>query len=256
MKLKKIISAAVGATMLCASLPFSSTMVDFVKDNVITANAEDKMPSSGKCGDNVYYSLSDDGVLTISGSGKMEEYGNRSPFNDNDSIKSIIIEEGVTLIGDATFSGCNNVVNITIPKSVVSIGGYAFYDTKWLENKRKENPLVIVNNILIDGETCKGNVVIPNTVKIISDYAFQSCVELTSITIPDSVTSIGGNAFSDCTSLKDIVIPNSVNSINNEVFSGCTYLENITIPETVNFVGERAFKDTKWLKNKQKENPL
>ena len=81
MKFKKIISVAVGAAMLCASLPFSSTTVDFVKDNVITANAEDEMPSSGKCGDNVYYSLSDDGVLTISGSGDMTNYGyDESPF--------------------------------------------------------------------------------------------------------------------------------------------------------------------------------
>ncbi|MDY3258544.1 MAG: hypothetical protein SOX14_09545, partial [Ruminococcus callidus] len=93
MKLKKIISAAVGATMLCASLPFSSTTIDFVKDNIITANAEDEMQSSGKCGENVYYSLSDDGVLTISGSGDMASTivgGYLFPG----SIKSVVIEDG------------------------------------------------------------------------------------------------------------------------------------------------------------------
>ena len=132
MKLKKIISVAVGAAMLCASLPFSSTTVDFVKDNVITANASE----SGKCGDNVYYSLSDDGVLTISGSGDMTNYGyDESPFCKTPSIKSVVIENGVTSIGYCTFHDCTNLENITIPNTVVSIGSLAFSGTKWLVKK-------------------------------------------------------------------------------------------------------------------------
>ena len=168
MKLKKIISAAVSATMLCASLPLSSTTVDFVKDNVIVANAAE----SGKCGDNVYYSLSDDGILTISGSGDME--GNivdNSPFSS--SITSVVIEDGITSIGSYAFT-C----------------GSTFEGTKWFKNKRKENPLVTVNGILIDGKTCSSDIVIPNSVTSINENAFYHCTNLVNVTIFDSVISI------------------------------------------------------------------
>ena len=143
MKLKKIISAAVGATMLCASLPFSSTMVDFVKDNTITANAEDEMPSYGKCGENVYYSLSDDGVLTISGTGKMYDYdhetANPSPLSGS-LVKSVVIENGVTSIGDLAFFGCENLTEVVIADSVTSIGEGAFFIQNGLKINKKKIP--------------------------------------------------------------------------------------------------------------------
>ena len=84
---------------------------------------------TGKCGDNVTYSLdTETGVLTISGTGKMTAFSrfDDSPFYQNSNIKSVIIGNGVTSIGDYVFEGCENLTSVTIPNTVISIGDDAF----------------------------------------------------------------------------------------------------------------------------------
>lgn len=88
------------------------------------------------------------------------------------NIESITIPDSVTTIDAAAFGDCANLETIIIPESVVEISGFAFEYTPWIDAKRKENPLVIVNNILVDGKTSSGNVVIPDNVTEISDNAF------------------------------------------------------------------------------------
>ena len=162
-------------------------------------------------------------------------------FDDCENLKSITIGNSVTTIGYGAFWGCSNLESITIPDSVTSIGDNAFRNTSWLESKREENPLVIVNGILIDGVTCSGDVVIPDSVTSIGGEAFRDCSNLASITIPDTVTSIGQGAFSQCTSLKSIIIPDTVTSIDAFTFSGCESLEEITIPNSVESIFWGAF---------------
>ena len=118
-------------------------------------------------------------------------------------IKKIVIENGVTNIGDCAFYGCSGLTSITIPNSVTSIGYDAF-------------------------RGCSGltSITIPNSVMSIGDYAFYGCSGLTSITIPNSVTSIGEYAFQYCSVLTSITIPNSVTSIGNGVFYGTKWYEN------------------------------
>lgn len=111
------------------------------------------------------------------------------------SLINITIPDNVTSIGDGAFYGCTSLTSITIPESVTSIGYRAFYETPWLENKREENPLVVVSGILIDGVTIEGDIIIPNGVISIADNAFVECYNLTSITIPNSVINIGNNLF-------------------------------------------------------------
>ena len=179
-----------------------------------------------------------------------------SAFRECTNLKEITIPDSLTSIGNSAFRECTNLKEITIPDSVTSIGSYAFLYTPWLDAKRKENPLVVVNGILIDGEKCSGVVTIPGSVTSIGGGAFTGCTNLTKITIPDSVTSIGGSAFYYCTNLKEITIPDSVTSIGSDAFSKCTKLKEITIPDSVTSIGNNAFLYTPWLDAKRNENPL
>ena len=152
-----------------------------------------------------------------------------SAFAYCENLKSVTISNSVTSIGYIAFSHCTTLTSVTIPDSITSIGRYAFFGTSWLENKQKEDPLVIVSGILIYGETCSGNVTIPDSVTSIGEYAFSYCENLTSIIIPNSVTSIGEMAFSDCKKLTSVTIPDSVISVGYQAFAGCSRLESVTL---------------------------
>ena len=191
------------------------------------------------------------------------------------SLTEITIPSSVIDIEKETFSGCTSLSKITIPSSVTNIGEEAFAGTKWLSDKQKENPYVVINGILIDMSKAGTNLNIPATVKEIScdipknvvsvtlpssiteiySNMFADCISLKKVTIPSSVKWIEHEAFSGCTSLTEITIPSSVTSIGYEAFSGCTSLSEITIPSSVTNIGKDAFAGTKWLSDKQKANP-
>ena len=131
------------------------------------------------------------------------------------SLPSITIPDGVTNLEDGAFKNCESLEIITIPESVESIGNTVFDGTPWLAAKQAENPLVIINHILIDGSTCTGDVEIPDGVTSILGGTFAECTSLTSIAIPDSVTSIASAAFSNCTSLLKISIGAGIQTLEN-----------------------------------------
>ena len=173
--------------------------------------------------DNLTWTLYEDGTLNISGTGTMKDYDNgdnRSPVYKNSSVKKVVIEKGVTSIGNFAFSGCRSLTSITIPDNVTSIGTYAFYDC-----------------------TSLTSITIPDNVTSIGTYAFYDCTSLTSITIPDNVTSIGESAFEWCSGLSSVTIPDSVTSIGESAFERCIGLSSVTIPDSVTSIGNRAFYD-------------
>ncbi|MCI7369070.1 MAG: leucine-rich repeat protein [Firmicutes bacterium] len=167
---------------------------------------------SGTCGDNLTWTLQD-GVLNISGTGDMEDYLTHrfdgkeittAPWREYyDTIKSVVIEAGVTSIGNWAFSWCSSLTSVTIPESVTSIGMSAFNCCNSLTG-----------------------VTIPDGVTSIGSYAFNSCSNLSSAIIPDSVTSIGNSAFSGCSSLTSVTIPDSVTSIGRDAFYSCSKLKD------------------------------
>ena len=194
---------------------------------------------TGKCGDNVTYSLdTSTGVLTISGTGEMTD----SPFGQNSNIiKSVIIENGVTSIGDSAFCHCKSLTNVTIGSSVTSIGESAFLRCTSLISITIPNSVTSIENEAFEDCTSLISVTIPNSVTSIGEYAFNYCISLTSVTIPNSVTSISDSAFKNCTSLKSVTIPDSVTSIDSYAFFKCTSLKSVKIPDSVTSIGSDAF---------------
>ena len=150
-------------------------------------------------------------------------------FQNCSMLTSVTFGNGVTSIGNFTFSGCSGLEAVYITDLStwcgISFGGSS------------ANPLSYAHNLYLNGELVTG-LVIPDSVTNIGDYTFYGCTSLTSVTIPASVTSIGGSAFYGCSGLVSVTIPNSVTSIGSSAFSGCSSLENITIP----FVGDSAGK--------------
>ncbi len=210
--------------------------------------------SSGTCGDNLTWTLDDNGTLTISGTGATWDYGYEGApwYSNRKGIKIIDIKNGVTTIGDYAFYNCSSLISITIPNSVIRIGDRAFYNCASLQS-----------------------IAIPNSVTSIGNGAFYGC-DITSINIPNSVITIGYNAFFRCNSLTRInvdihnkayssvdgvlfnksktelvcypagtagtyTIPNNVTTIGDAAFSERYRLTSVTIPDSVTKIGYGSF---------------
>ncbi|MGM9563550.1 MAG: leucine-rich repeat protein [Faecousia sp.] len=250
---KRITATILAITMLFALLPAT----------LFVASAE---TLTGTCGDGLTWTLdTDTSVLTIFGFGEMKDYNysyNGStghwetsvPWMDYiSSLKSVIIENGVTSIGQSAFSGCTGLTSIEIPDSVTRIGEQAF-------------------------EYCTGltSITIPNSVTSIGSCAFFGCKSLTSIEIPGSVASIGDNAFGSYGALSSIsvaednasycsvdgvlynkdktalirfpdgksgifTIPDGVEIICTDSFKNCKGLIAVTIPVSTQIIQSYAF---------------
>ncbi len=170
------------------------------------------------------------GVLTISGKGEMADYWDTNPPWKDLDVTKVVIGNGITGIGDHAFSGLKNLAEVSVPDSLEHFGFNSFVLTKWLTEQFEKDPLLILNGILFDvDDPVEGNVVIPDSVKIIGEDAFRGCSMLTSVTIPESVTAIENYAFVDCLALTSVTIPESVESIGDYAFFGCIALESVTI---------------------------
>jgi len=204
-EMKKILSLCLVLT-LCVSLLTGVT---------VPASA-----ASGTCGENLTWTLDDFGTLTISGTGEMEDCTVASApwYSNRRSIKNVVVEDGVTSIGDYAFFEYTSLTEITISDSVTSIGRSAFCRCRSLSS-----------------------VTIPDSVTSIGDYAFSSCTSLTSVIIGDGVTSIGERVFNECFSLTSVTIGKGVKIIGNHAFSFCESLDTVTIPNAVTRIEEYAF---------------
>ena len=237
--------------------------------------------SSGMCGNSAVWSLDDAGTLTIFGTGAMTNWSSgSSPFySRRSSIKCVVINNGVTNIGDFAFYYCSKLTSITIPASVTSIGSSAFFHCSGLTSITIPASVTSIGSSAFWGCSKLTSVTIPASVTSIGSYAFSGCSSLktagpigggyniefgwstsiptdafedcnglTNVTIPASVTSIGDYAFAWCSGLTSITIPASVTSIGTDAFRGCSGLTSITIPASVTSIGSSAFYSCSGLK--------
>lgn len=135
------------------------------------------------------------------------------------NLISIKIPDGIKNIYEYTFFYCEKLRDITIPESVEYIDKHAFSDTAWLEEKLKENPLVIVNNVLV---------------RVSKNFTGM-------LEIPEGITSIAGFAFYECRQITDIIFPETLESIEEYAFNCCYAKINMTLPESVSYIGKEAF---------------
>lgn len=189
---------------------------------------------------------SDFGVLY----GCKDHYGlTETEYKVPSSLKTVIISEGATAIGEKAFENCNSITSIVVPSTVTSIGEEAFYGCDALQNitlpfiGADKDGTYDTNFSYIFGyapESLK-QFVIPDGTTELGDNAFNSCKYLKNIVIPDSVISIGDGAFSGCSGLTSIEIPIAVTSIGSNAFSACSSLASIEIPDAVMSLGAGAF---------------
>ena len=246
------------------------------KENIYILGATE-IVASGSCGDNLTWKLDNKGTLTISGTGKMKDFfyaGNeKAPWRDyKDKLKKLIIENGVTSIGNNAFFDCGGFTgNLIIPDSVTTIGDGAFsYCLGFTGNLNIPDSVTIIGydaffncggftgSLIIPGSVTTigaaafggcdgftGSLIIPNSVMSIGDAAFDYCSGFTgSLIIPDSVTSIGNGTFYNCSGFTGgLIIPDNVTSIGSNAFDYCSgFTGNLIIPDSVTNIGECAFR--------------
>ena len=222
--------------------------------------------TSGTCGENLTWTLDDDGTLTISGTGAMDDFHHSTgaPWYYADPITRVVIEDGVTYIGSFAFKNCFTMTDISIPDSVTAIGNSAFQNCSGLTSINLPDSITDIgfsafsecsslkSFTIPDGVTkinnstffdCRSltNITIPDSVTYIDWFAFQNCTNLTSINLSNNITYIGIGAFCACSSLTSITLPTGITSISSSTFSSCNKLKSLTMSSSIKMIEEYAF---------------
>lgn len=175
------------------------------------------------CGDHLTWTCTEDGVLTVSGTGDMWSYGLQGVPWDRNRVKKVVIAEGVTSIGDSAFHSCANLTEVEIADSVAAIGSNAFFASGLTQVR------------------------LPGTVHEIGGYAFANCAGLISVTAAGDGSGeiqIADGVFSGCRSLTRVSIPEGVMTFSgSHMFRGCAALTAVALPKTLKLLGVSMFSD-------------
>ena len=227
--------------------------------------AESPVLGTGSCGGNLQWTLNQEGVLTISGTGRMDDYlATDLPWQSfTEQITSVVIEDGVEYIGREAFRDCTQISSITAGDSLQGVGMDAFNDTAWLSNQ--PNGLVFLGKVLLTYKgTCPAQVTIPEgtvgigakafqdagtleqinfhaNLKEIGAWAFEGCVNLKEIELNDGIVRLEQAAFSNCESITEIVVPDTVTAMGTGVFNSCGALESAVIGDGITNISEGTF---------------
>ena len=265
------------ASSQAASAAASSTVASSTTASSLSQNAADLI-DSGSCGKNATWELYKDGTLYIKGTGAMQDYNwnynettkivtTGAPWHDSHSasVKKLVVEdgitsigndafsdceslvsaelaEGITSIGDGAFTGCYDLEKINIPNSVTSIG-YDAFDSCWtLPSLELPSGLSKLESSAVSFTAIK-ELTVPHGVKVVDSYLVAYNDNLTTVTLEEGVEEIWHRAFWGCEKLNNITIPRSVKKIEGEAFLECTSLKSVTINKNCN-VASNAFPST------------
>ena len=225
--------------------------------------ARPALVASGKCGDSASWKLDAEGTLTITGAGPMADYGAYGPWYiaHLTDIKKVVVQEGVTTIGDHAFANLSYVTSVTIPSSITSIGAHAFEKCRLGGAVTLPEGLTTIGSSAFSG-SYMDSLTLPESLRTIGNSAFLYC-SLRELTIPDGVTSIGTGAFynaslisvklpasgvtlgdslfQECEKLTEVTLPADLTVIGPSMFENCGSLKNVTIPSGVTHIGNAAF---------------
>lgn len=244
---------------------------------LVAFSTEASAATSGTCGENVTWTLDDNGTLTISGSGPMTNLDYSTNDWKDEDVKSIVVKSGVTTIGDYAFYNCYKATSVSLPNGITYIGERAFWNCSDLTSIKLPSGVTYIGERAFAYCDAFTSFVIPATVTEIADSAFLSCYNLVSITIPANVSSIGKFAFNGCSDLTAIyvdsknayfshdnrgvlfnknkstllqapgaisghyTIPSTVTTLQESAFESCYSLTSITIPNSVKTIEDSVF---------------
>ena len=220
--------------------------------------------AGGTCGEDIYWTLTSDGVLTIAGTGAMVEWTSSDdvPWHEyRSSVTSVVIEEGVSTIGYSAFYWMTSLREVSLPESLTRIGDHAFYGCSSLEEISIPSGVTTIDAYAFGECESLTSLVIPSNIISIGSYAFYQCSGMTSLSISSDLTNIGNSAFRGCAGLADeegyvIVnnvlyewlgseseaeVPEDVTKISSYAFYGHSEMTSITIPQSVTSIRIYAF---------------
>ena len=257
---KRFVSLLLAISMIFSLMPVSAVTAFAESEN----GGEVTTVDSGYCGadnggENLRWTLDNNGVLTISGSGAMKDYPrdeNQRPdwyLNHKDSIRSVVLDNKITHIGDYAFDGCTSIksvgytgytgnAGVALPESVTTIGVHAFSDTGVTGTlKLPEHLTEIDSSAFYHCRKLNGELKLPDTVKEIGGFAFHSCGFTGKLELPASLEKIGNDAFEFCSGLTGkLTFPSKMNEIDFSIFHG-TGITEVVIPSSIKTVRNFAF---------------
>ena len=214
--------------------------------------------------ENISWSFNNEtGVLTISGTGDMMDYHKNGAFPVSDTqmavvtsapwgafckdIKSVVIEEGVTSVGNYAFynigteSTGSMMSNVQLPSTVKRIGKFAFFCCEQLTDINLPDGLEAIEEAAFCECGQLTGINLPESLKSLEKDAFNSCDSLSRVNVPDGIKAIENYTFAYCKKLSEVRLSDNLESIGQNAFSSCDALESITLPPQLKTIGESAF---------------
>lgn len=245
-------------TFLSAVLVFTTAF----SVNVTVATAA----TSGSCGKNATWSFDENaGTLTISGTGDVKDYNaviSKVPWEKyKPNIKKVIVNSGITSIGNYCFFNCVNLTSVYLPSTITSLNGSGTMEASYG---------------CFQGCTSLQTITLPSNLEKIGNCAFKGCTALKTIRFPDSLTTISLGAFCECSALENVVFGSGltatgsyafynagvkritwgseITEISMYSFFGCS-MTSVDIPEEITSIGLRAFANCSFLTSVTVNNP-